>query len=46
MNIGIRDQFRSGGGGGGGLRSLARIFFSALARKSSCFVGILLAFLP
>ena len=32
--------------GGGGLSSLARIFPLALARKSSGFARILLAFLP
>ena len=40
-----RDEFRSGGGGGG-LKSLARIFFPLLARKSSGFARILTPFLP
>ena len=35
-----------GGGGGWGLGSLARIFSPSLARKSSGFAGILLAFMP
>ena len=34
--IGIRDEFRSGG-----LKSLARIFFPLIARKSSGFARIL-----
>ena len=45
---GVWDEFRSGGGGGGRatLKSLARRFSPLLARKSSGFARILLAFLP
>ena len=42
--IGERDEFRSGWGGG--VKSLARIFSPLLARKSSGFARILLAFWP
>ena len=41
MHIGVRDQFRLGG-----LRSVARIFYPLLARKSSGFARILHDFLP
>ena len=41
FNIGVRDQFHLGGGG---LRSVARIFYPLLARKSSGFARILHGF--
>ena len=44
ISIGVRDQFYFLGGGE--LRSLARIFYPVLARKSSGFAGILHVFLP